>query len=66
MIIKKKIDDLSEAIAWQMAEEKAYNLPKLCKDYDLQEEIIEGNEQEAYRSKRLYVLHRLSKSLSKN
>lgn len=59
-MIKKKIDDLSEAIAWQMAEAKAYNLPKLCEEYNLQEEVIEGNEQDAYRSKRLYVLHRLS------
>lgn len=60
MMIKNKIDDLIEAIAWQMAEAKAYNLPKLCEEYDLQEEVIEGNEQEAYQSKRLYVLHRLS------
>lgn len=59
-MIKNKIDDLIEAIAWQMAEAKAYNLPKLCEEYDLQEEVIEGNEQEAYQSKRLYVLHRLS------
>ena len=59
-MIKKKTDDLIEAIAWQMTEAKAYNLPQLCVEYDLQEEVIEGNEQEAYRSKRLYVLHRLS------
>jgi very-short-patch-repair endonuclease len=59
-MIKKKIDDLNEAIAWQMTEAKAYNLPKLCVEYNLQEEVFEGDKQEAYSSKRLYVIHRLS------
>lgn len=59
-MMKKKIDDLREAIEREMSGEKAYNLPKLCVDYDLQEEVSDGNEQEAFRSKRLYVSHRLS------
>jgi len=59
-MIDRKINTLSFTIAWLLSEEKAYNLPKLCLDYGLQENVGENDEQEAYRSKRIYILNRMS------
>lgn len=56
----RKIKSLSFTIACLLSDEKAYNLPKLCLDYDLQENIGDDDVQEAYRGKIIYILNRLS------
>lgn len=59
-MIDRKINILNLTIAGLLSDEKAYNLPKFCLDYGLQENIGDDDVQEAYRSKRIYVLNRLS------
>ena len=50
------LDDVKREIAEAIAAEKAYGLPRLCVNYGLDD----GSEDEAYRSKRSYVLKRLA------
>lgn len=50
------VKQLGEAIADALYEEKSYNLPKVCEDLGL----ASGNEEEAFSSKKSYVLRRLS------
>lgn len=47
--------DLREAVANTFAAEKAYNVPGVCRRYGLED----GEESEAFQSKRKYVLRRL-------
>ena len=49
------LDDVKREIAEAIDAEKAYGLPRLCVNYGLDD----GSEDEAYRSKRSYVLKRL-------
>ena len=49
------LNDVKREIAEAIAAEKAYGLPRLCVNYGLDD----GSEDEAYRSKRSYVLKRL-------
>jgi len=52
----KNTKKLKAAIAELLASEKAYNLPKVCKDFNLDD----GEEAEAFLSKRKYVANRLA------
>lgn len=49
------LNDVKREISEAIAAEKAYGLPRLCVNYGLDD----GSEDEAYRSKRSYVLKRL-------
>lgn len=50
-----KLDDLRDSISSCLAGEKAYDLPKVCQRYSLDD----GEESEAYQSKYKYVITRL-------
>lgn len=50
-----KLDDLRDSISDCLAGEKAYDLPKVCQRYSLND----GEESEAFRSKYKYVITRL-------
>lgn len=50
-----KLDDLRHSISSCLASEKAYDLPKVCQRYSLDD----GEESEAYQSKYKYVITRL-------
>lgn len=49
------LNKIIEEIAHVLSEEKSYDLPSVCKRYGLED----GNEDEAFRSKRVYVQKRL-------
>lgn len=53
------LDTLREQIARAVAAAKAYDVPAACVRLAIQQTIEEGDEQEAYSSKRLYVRHRI-------
>jgi very-short-patch-repair endonuclease len=55
MTTKPPLNKLREAIADALAEEKSYNLPKVCEEFGLPP----GTNEEAYSSKRVYVKQRL-------
>lgn len=50
------LNDVKTEIANALTQEKAYGLPNLCKQYGL----ADGNESEAFQSKRSYVMKRLA------
>lgn len=53
------LDSLREQIAQAVAVAKAYDIPGTCVRLGIQETVEEGDEQDAYSSKRLYVRHRI-------
>ncbi|ARN41216.1 TPA: hypothetical protein ACKPGA_001473 [Pseudomonas aeruginosa] len=53
------LDSLREQIAQAVAVAKAYGLPAICVSLGIQEAVGEGDEQDAFSSKRLYVRRRI-------
>lgn len=53
------LDSLREQIAQAVAVAKAYDLPDICVSLSIQEAVGEGDEQDAFSSKRLYVRRRI-------
>jgi len=57
--VKIVLESLREKIALAVATAKAYNVPAMCVRLGLQKIVGESDEQEAHRSKRMYVKARL-------
>ncbi|MBN3815344.1 hypothetical protein G3N57_01410 [Paraburkholderia sp. Se-20369] len=53
------LDTLREHIARAVAAAKAYEIPDACVRPGIQQAVEDGDAQEAFNSKRLYVRHRI-------